>query len=541
MQRTWRIMCGAAAACLLAAMALGPAAHAATKVWSGNGNWGDAYWSPSAPVDGDDAVISSGAVTVNVNTAYLSSFTNNATVVFNGWSTILYATNDTVNGTVTHLAQSATTTNGSGAWVPDNRVYIACSNLTVAAGGKIDVSSCGYAGTNAATGRGPGGGTGGSAANYWGGGGSYGGIGCAGGQGGGSIPSPSPYGAVSAPEDPGSAGGGSGYTGLGAGGAGGGAAKIVASGSVTVNGTIAANGQSKAGNTAYGAGSGGAVLIACSTLTGTGTISVAGGAGGSYSGAGAGGRIAITVSAAAQDALPRQVRTVTAAGGAPGTGPGGMGTLYVSRGSVLLDPNSYLTVTNNTFDLRFPATFYCDGTILVTNGGIVTVTAAPTNGATAYGSLMTCAQDLIVATNSALILASDPTNGGSVQISVRDFVVAGGGLVSASSNGFGSGYGAGRGYPGNAGDGPSGGSYGGLGGQGSAGHYGFGTYGSSNAPIDPGSPGGLWVPTSGPGGPGGGLIWVQASRTIRVDGRMTTDGAVSPGSVQGAGAGGGIY
>ena len=530
---------------VMAACLLVPCAEAKSTAAASSGNWTDAIWNNGTPAAGDYVSINGGvSVTVAVSTVALNGFTNNGTLTFAGWSTVLTSTVVRVAGTITHRPQSATATNASGVWVPDNRVYLVCSNLTVVSGGKIDVGNGGYTGAVTAPGRGPGGGIGGTAANYWGGGGSYGGVGYAGGPGGASIPSPNPYGSTAAPEDPGSAGGGSAYPSAGSGGNGGGAVKIVASGAVTVDGTIAASGQSKVGNNAYGGGSGGAVFITCTTLRGTGRITAVGGTGGGYGGGGAGGRIAVVVAGPAQDAVPRQARVFSAAGGAPGSGPGAVGTLYVSTGSIMLDANSRLVVTNNTFDLRFPATFSCDGTMILTNWGRVSIVAAPTNGSTAYGSLVSLSQDLIVATNSTLTLSSNPTNGGSVQIRARDLIVARGGLISANSGGYKSGYGPGRGWVGSAGDGPSGGSYGGKGGQGSGGHYGYGTYGSSNAPVNPGSPGGPWAgptPPAAPGGSGGGLVWVQASRTVRIDGRMTADGAISPGALHGAGAGGGIY
>src|ERR1035437_5946085 len=99
--------------------------------WTNAATWGGG----GTPGNGDDAVINSGvSVTVDVSTASLNSFTNTGTLTFVGWNTVLTSTVVTVNGTITHLGQSATTTNGSGQWVPDNRVYIVCSNLTVASG-----------------------------------------------------------------------------------------------------------------------------------------------------------------------------------------------------------------------------------------------------------------------------------------------------------------------------------------------------------------------------------------------------------------------
>ena len=82
----------------------------------------------------------------------------------------------------------------------------------------------------------------------------------------------------------------------GRGGDGGGLAHIEASGTITLNGTIAARGghglEVSSSGTA-GGGSGGGMLLACRKLTGGGLLSVRGGAGRTYAGGGGGGRIAL--------------------------------------------------------------------------------------------------------------------------------------------------------------------------------------------------------------------------------------------------------
>ncbi|MEA3248842.1 MAG: hypothetical protein U9Q03_00605, partial [Patescibacteria group bacterium] len=101
------------------------------------------------------------------------------------------------------------------------------------------------------------------------------------------------YGDVTTPDDIGSGGGHrSGYSGC-RGGAGGGAFKLDASGTVTLGGTITADGVSGSVAQYGGGGSGGSVWIQAGTITGTGTVTSDGGDGHINGGGGAGGRIAI--------------------------------------------------------------------------------------------------------------------------------------------------------------------------------------------------------------------------------------------------------
>ena len=87
--------------------------------WSTPGNWSLSH----VPTNGEDVVINAN-VTNFSGTASLASYTLNAgkTHTFQGWDSPITATVVTVNGTMTHNIQSATTTNGAGLWIPDNRV-----------------------------------------------------------------------------------------------------------------------------------------------------------------------------------------------------------------------------------------------------------------------------------------------------------------------------------------------------------------------------------------------------------------------------------
>ena len=316
-----------AVAALVAAVAI--EVQADINTWSGSGYWTNAgSWSLGhVPTNGEDVVVN-GMVTSTVSSAALGSYTLNAgkTNTFDGWDLVLTATVVTVNGTITHTPN--TDTNKSDGWQPNSRVYIACSNLTVSPAGMINVDFMGYrGGTSVATnGYGPGGAT---AACGGGSCGGYGGAGWNATKGYGAI-----YGTAETPSDPGS-GGGFGSSGSSLGGAGGGAVRISATGCVTINGTITANGAKCNGTYYGGGGSGGGIYIECDTIAGsTGTVSATGGAGSGTSGydggGGSGGRIAVHYSTADQPGAPDIVFLAVGGYGALGRdqGSGDLGTLW---------------------------------------------------------------------------------------------------------------------------------------------------------------------------------------------------------------------
>ena len=588
---------------VLAALLL-PAGYAGTVTATANGNWSaPGTWS-AVPQAGDDVIVGAGrAVTADVTTVWMTSFTNSGSLVFTGTNTALRATNVTVSaGTVTHLPQSASTTNPAGLWVPDNRVWIVCSNLTVA--GAINADYKGYQGVLNGEGTGPG--KGGNNANGWGPGAGYGGIG---GKSGGGVAGGMIYGSTNAPMDPGSSGsGGQGY----AGGSGGGAIRIDASGQITVSGTISANGLTGPGGQA-GGGSGGSIYITCRVIAGGGVISANAGNGySSHGGGGGGGRVAIAYDAAAQQATPAPALQISAAYGSSGSvgSPGEPGTLWladltfypgalvsggydlavpgiatlpatngltVSNAWIRIGQNVELAVSSNLMvrtdarlDVRGPLSVGGDVTVLgnltldwgncapaawsARCGGNLTVTSS-TGRLHVYGGYtnvftpsqigsVTVGGNLLVTTNAILYPHSQWTNGGSVMFSARNVSIAAGGSINADGLGFGSGpaYGAGLGYgaglPHSGGWG-NGSGYGGKGGRGAGNDGGGPTYGSLTAPVFPGS--GSFGQTVG--GSGGGLVWIQApAGAATIDGTISANGADGSTSGQnGGGSGGGVY
>ncbi len=267
------------------------------KFWQGDaGSWHDAEnWLGGLPETGDEVWITNhtAEVLLTNTTPVLSAFNlERGTLVFTNWNTALRAQQvEIADGGVMTLPPAFMESQMS------NRVWVVCSNLTLAGEASIDVSGKGYAGGAwDSSGHGPGKGEGSSVGSR-GGGAGYGGLGGWGhrtGYGwykaGGTT-----YGSFIPVEMPGSGGGGGGYA-TSYGGDGGGLVRIEAEGQVLLNGTIFADGQR--GGSYSGGGSGGGVQIVCHTLGGQGTISANGAqyGAGSDGGSGGGGRVALQYS-----------------------------------------------------------------------------------------------------------------------------------------------------------------------------------------------------------------------------------------------------
>lgn len=528
-----------------------------TGDWSVPGNWVEGV----VPADGDDVIIAnSGASAIlSSESANLSSLTLSRTLTFTNWTTALIATNVTIqnNGIMT-LPPAFTTSQMS------NRVWVVCSNLTINAGGKIDVNSKGYAGQN-----GPGKSLNGTS------GGGYGGF-------GGSTDGVSglPYGSAEAPVDPGSGSGATEKINAD----GGGAVFVQATGVVTVNGLITANSLYRNGGT----GSGGGIYITCHTFAGVNGLVCANGGGAGYYAGGGGGRIAVIYNTVAQNAIavPGVVFSVNAALPVNGESVrGDVGTLYfpdnrfltgtlphsgqwvgpggLTRCNVesLIISNSWLrfptdgfvvTVTNDMLitaagrlDLggsvvtnlanaasrrRYGESFlapelHVGGNLTFANAGCLYAYSVMTNAPATpdYGVLVSVTGDVVVASNSWVYSFSHPTNGGSPLFRMSNLTVL------ATNSGFNADY---MGYDYQRGPGSTnndaGAGYGGFGGYGAS--VGALPYGSAESPVDPGSGGKTLA--------GGGVVRIQAGERVTVNGTITANGqGVNSG---GAGSGGGI-
>ncbi len=583
--------------------AVSPEAQAGVYTWNGAGsnwfdaaNWGDG--TAGVPGDNDTVFIGSGLVSLTGATARLASFViTNATLTFSdttNLTTSLRATEVTLLnlGVLTHVINSDT----QAPWCADARVYILCSNLTINAGGKIDVTGKGYkhGQMSSDNGCGPGGGTYG-ANTFRSGGGGHGGKG-----GGGAVTPPHGVagvtnGSYAAPENPGSGGGAVGaLASAGSAGDGGGVVRVEADGQVAVYGAIVTDGQTPPPSNGAG-GAGGSIYISCRTFAGTGILAAKGGASAlARQGGGGGGRIAVVYDTAAQVAVsPQPTVSFLLRGGNRGVVDGGVstaarpGTLYlpdtrffpaswtelnadmslyipvltnwsavelvVSNAIVTLPLVSTFSLTHNLTltaisDVTFEegATVIVGGNLILTNASKLSLAAAATNGVLpGYGGIVQLGGTLVVATNSILYLACSPTNGGAVFIFGRDCRIDAGGVVSANGLGFAAGNGSHlTGY--GPGGGPyhnawraGGGGHGGKGGRSNAATSGGVVNGNANMPALPGS-GGPAINAGPAYEAGGGVIWMRTTGDITINGTVTANGTTA-GVDGGGGAGGSIW
>ena len=552
-----------------------------------NGNWNDAtIWSLHRwPMAGDDVTINAN-VTMTNSSDHLSSYilNNGFTNTFHGTNTALIADNVTIHGVMTHDANTATVA----PWTPDNRIRIQCTNLSIAADGAINVAGKGYlGGVASANGNGPGGGTAGNE----GAGGGYGGSGGYGGNTGWHPPGAA-YGSIMLPTDPGSGGGSCNPDPrLGSSGNGGGAVWLEVAATATVDGMILADGAGSWG--LGGGGAGGSVYLKATTLLGNGSITAKGcGTSWSFSSGGGGGRISLDVG----DATGWVGQIDVAAGLAdPLTGYrvlAQVGTVYVTSASLLPETFtnqhwrlygavpwalSQLTVSNATLafeddrvnlavagnltvvgsddslvigtpNMTSTGTVTVGGNMTLSNNASLYVYSGPTTNGVApdCGFLVSVGGDLLLASGSWVYPYSNPTNGVSVKFQVNNLTI----MTNAGFNANGTGYGgySGIGFgPGYSGMGnisiPAGASYGGLGGQTDS-EWGVApTNGSVEMPTGPGS-GAAGYPGGGfPGCAGGGLVRIEASNRMTINGTITANGMTPLYWVNygGGGSGGAIY
>jgi hypothetical protein len=287
--------------------------------WATGGNWDQTH----APAAGEIAVINGAQVNLYTDTADLGGL-----IVTNGAILSVYspATNGatqwgllvSVSGTVSIAGNAwihpySQNTNGGSAW-------FRCLDLVVGTNSGFNANSKGFSGgihlVNSSRGFGPGGGEG----NTYPGNNSGGGYGGQGGRTEGRSGG-SKYGVATLPVEPGSGGAGGTWGAYANGGAGGGLIHVEAVETVTVDGSLLANGQNSPQGYA-GAGSGGGIYIACKSFQGSssGSLQAKGGAaiGGQTapSGAGGGGRIAVIYDSGEQALLSSQpLVTFNAAGG----------------------------------------------------------------------------------------------------------------------------------------------------------------------------------------------------------------------------------
>ncbi len=548
---------------------------AASRVWRGTGLWtSPTNWAPAGVPGAADVLAVTTGICLVPDPLRCAALTvgSGGTLVMSNWASRVSAQTIMVqsNGTVTLPP-------AFGAAAMSNRIHLVCADLTVAPGGAIDADGRGYAGgisltmTNGAgLGRGKNGDGGGGGAGYGG----------AGGDGTNAATFGSPYGLPAQPEAPGSGGGGCRLL-AGTGGAGGGAVRIEASGRVHVSGRVSASGAGGSGR--GGGGSGGGIYVDCLVFSGRGGVVRAdGGAAGTNAGGAGGGRIAVRYDAAAQAAEPKPDVRFSALPTGGAFGAGRPGTVYFPdtamltltglslwaelvlpgnalEGERLVFRDGLIRLGQTGFRLAATSAIEVDGSnvvvelgphgvleapsLVVTNGGRLTVCAGPTNAANpAWGALVSVSGTVSIASNSWVHPYSDAANGGSVLFRVIDLRIGAGGGIDGTGKGYGglpggNGLGYGNGF--SAAANGSGAGYGGSGGR-SLGQASVGApYGSEMAPADPGSGGGArsGLATS-TGGRGGGAVRVEAAGSVSVDGTIAADGGVG---MHGGGSGGSIW
>ena len=266
-----------------------------------------------------------------------------------------------VGGSLTVKAGGVVTQRG-----PQNTPTYRCDittagDFTVEAGGRVSVSGCGYSAQYSPSGYL------GDGVNS---GVSHGGQGYTG-MKQGADSTVAPYGSIVEPALP-----GAGSTTV----AGGGVVKLTVGGTLTVDGSIDANGA--AGQ--HYSGAGGSVNLTAARLAGAGTISAdAANASSQFYGPSGGGRVAVTLTAADADFADFPVGNITAFGQDPNRFVGGAGTVW----------------------LRTAAQGADEGTLVVRNRGTSTpnvTTVGGTVGGTSFG-------DVLILDNAKLGLADGTT------------------------------------------------------------------------------------------------------------------------------------
>jgi hypothetical protein len=223
------------------------------------------------------------------NGASLVAYGGETNAVYTNYGALVWVTNTLTVASNCWIYPFSQSTNGGS-------VLFRVGNASIRSGGGINATGRGYIRT---FGKGKGTTAGSSSGGSGGGNGGKGGNGS--GAGGGTS-----YGSTNAPTDPGS-GGGDGYNANGAmGGHGGGVVRIEATGDMTIDGAVDANGENGRINTSSyqsGGGSGGAIFMMCETFGGAGgRLEAKGGnGGGTLGGSGGGGRISVAIGLSTAD------------------------------------------------------------------------------------------------------------------------------------------------------------------------------------------------------------------------------------------------
>ncbi len=495
---------------------------------------------------------------------------------------ISYAQDVTVNSNTTWQAGTYTYDNvlvTNGATLTFNgAVTLNARNITIDSTSSISADGKGYLGGYGAAGQGPGGGI----MGYYGSGAGYGGKGGPSGAAAGAT-----YGSAIKPVDLGSGGGysrGSEYYHAG-GGPGGGAIMLNIQNSLTLNGTISANGGDGLSSdwVVGGGGSGGSIYAVATNLIGSGIVSANGGRG---TCAGGGGRIAVYYQSSA---FSGRAEAKGGIGANPEwNGEDGTTAFIDQQNNILFIGNSFRFQEN---DSPFNFTRVILNNSKVTSQGSISLTteqlllnnsaitlndtanlivsnaSAITNSSFSFTGAQSLKVPLVTLNNSTLLLSGKETLSltnltlnnnstlthspqGKIDLSLVNLTLDATSFISTDSKGYPTQQGPGTGESNVHGRNGGGAGYGGKGGDGAiVGGWtarGGATYGIVAAPTDLGSGGGtIWHDL---GGAGGGAVNLMIFDTFTLNGKITVNGedgktVTSSGETfsGGAGSAGSVY
>ncbi|MBI4722890.1 MAG: hypothetical protein HY769_07865, partial [Candidatus Stahlbacteria bacterium] len=285
-------------------------------------------------------------------------------------------------------------------------------------------------------------------------------------------------------------------------------------GTVTINGTVSADGEAGYGASDYtgGGGSGGSIWVIANSIAGSGTITANGGNGADQinadGGGGAGGRVHIKYTTANFSG-----RISVSGGSGPDWATDGQ------QGSVWVEP----TVAGNVEFSLSP----------------VSATIGSHHSGSAFIKSSFTALYVRMVTGDSIL--------GNTNITAKDSIaIQGSALVSANLKGYDASYGTGQGADGVQYNGAGGAGYGGEGGDGEEALAGGVAYDDSTQPDNIGSGGGHGSSSySYPGGAGGGRIKFNCpDGTVTINGTVSADGEAGYGASDytgGGGSGGSIW
>ncbi len=334
-------------------------------------------------------------------------------------------------------------------------VDISAANIDIQSGGSVNVDGLGYdGGTSQTAGSGPGGGSGTNQNSQGGGGGAHGGNG---GLGTGSIAGGTAYCTIANPSTIGSGGGATnGYIG----GNGGGLIILTASDTVTINGTVTADGGlgTTGSGRGGGGGAGGGINITAATIAGTPasfTATGGAGAGTTYQGGGGGGGCVLLSYTSTNSISSTQVTMSGGDGDGSATSQwGGAGQLLIKQGAAngdlylenanvagAVSPQSDSSLTVNSITLKGEAEYTVgsgktlvlptanpfssgDGTGVLRISGTATFTPTSTTSFTIASTTLELSSTATLTASSSLDFIIGPSESGKSYLDLRNYTTS---------------------------------------------------------------------------------------------------------------------